>query len=611
MSWVYRFKVNLARFGQATQSSMALGCSAQCAIDPPISNKWGQHICTHTIVGNKPAWWMFQFSFELVYITDITIYYREGLARRMDGFKLYVTNTSTIPPDGYLCYEDPDPGLPNITMTIPCYELGKYVIYYDDKGSVESNGRYDGPVVELCYVAINGCQKSHWGSNCENVCADKCIEQNCYPENGSCVLGCNSENCLNDICDKETAICTDGCKIKRTGIYCNQYNIASEGIVSQDPSGSQPASQANDGDITTCSKTKGSSVTFQVDLQEISIVTGLFILLGDDTLKEGHHTFYASNNSDAWKSGTLLYNETVLSTDIKFEAVFRILTYIPPVQVPITDLEFCEIGIIGCPPTHYGPFCHTTCPLNCKGPCDLESGICKFGCMNGWTGVNCEHECSAGLHGNDCRESCSVNCWNSLCNHVTGECIVGCQDGWQGFNCSQTCPNGQFGRNCSRSCNGCVSSMCDYVNGLCDDTTSCNPGYEHTVKCDISCDDGDFGIGCAQKCYCLSAPCSKAVGKCPPGGCEAGFHGKSCNQECNRGTFGQNCKNVCGGCISSMCDRIVGLCNNKSGCEPGYLYDKYCNKTCDDGHFGKNCTGKCNCLTGTCDISTGICGGAD
>lgn len=57
-------------------------------------------------------------------------------------------------------------------------------------------------------------------------------------------------------------------------------NIASEGVVSQDPSGSQPASQANDGDITTCSKTKGSSITFQVDLQEISIVTGLFILLG-------------------------------------------------------------------------------------------------------------------------------------------------------------------------------------------------------------------------------------------------------------------------------------------------------------------------------------------
>ena len=69
----------------------------------------------------------------------------------MDGFKLYVTNTSTIPPDGYLCYEDPDPGLPNVTQTIPCNQLGQYVIYYDTK-----NDSSYGPIIELCYVAING-----------------------------------------------------------------------------------------------------------------------------------------------------------------------------------------------------------------------------------------------------------------------------------------------------------------------------------------------------------------------------------------------------------------------------------------------------------------------
>lgn len=74
-------------------------------------------------------------------------------AYRMDGFRLYVTNTSIIPPDGYLCYEDPDPGLPNITQNISCNQLGKYVIYYDTKGDVLTN---TGPVVELCYVAING-----------------------------------------------------------------------------------------------------------------------------------------------------------------------------------------------------------------------------------------------------------------------------------------------------------------------------------------------------------------------------------------------------------------------------------------------------------------------
>ncbi|VDI61886.1 Hypothetical predicted protein [Mytilus galloprovincialis] len=72
----------------------------------------------------------------------------------MDEFALYVTNTSAILPDGYLCYEDPDPGIPNITQTIQCNQLGKYVIYYDNKGSRDGSS-HSGPIVELCYIDIN------------------------------------------------------------------------------------------------------------------------------------------------------------------------------------------------------------------------------------------------------------------------------------------------------------------------------------------------------------------------------------------------------------------------------------------------------------------------
>ncbi|CAG2257829.1 unnamed protein product [Mytilus edulis] len=372
----------------------------------------------------------------------------------MDGFKLYVTNTTTIPPDGHLCYEDPDPGLPNITQNIPCNQLGKYVIYYDNKGSTESDNSTNGPIVELCYVAINGCQKNHWGSQCEKLCPDKCFDRHCYPGNGSCVWGCNPENCFHDICNKDTAVCTKGCKKNRTGRYCNEYNVVSDAFVSQNPGGDRPASLSIDGDRTTCSKTSGLNVSFHVDLK-----------------KKKHR----------------------------------------------------------CPPTHYGPLCNTSCPNNCYGPCDLENGHCVFGCLNGWIGVECEQACESGYYGKDCHWNCSANCLIQPCNHETGGCNGGCTDGWQGFNCSEKCPKSQFGRNCSQFCHGCFLGKCDPVNGLCDDTSICSPGYIYGAYCNRTCDDGYFGNNCTRVCNCATGNCSALTGYCPEG-CAKGWHGEACDE---------------------------------------------------------------------------------
>ncbi|VDI11983.1 Hypothetical predicted protein [Mytilus galloprovincialis] len=76
---------NLTPFGTTTQSSAfdstdeTRGKSAN-AINPPISNKYSLDDCSSTKLaqrGNLKAWWMFQFSFDTAYITDMTIYYRE------------------------------------------------------------------------------------------------------------------------------------------------------------------------------------------------------------------------------------------------------------------------------------------------------------------------------------------------------------------------------------------------------------------------------------------------------------------------------------------------------------------------------------------------------
>ncbi|CAC5376555.1 Tyrosine-protein phosphatase non-receptor type 5,Tyrosine-protein phosphatase non-receptor type 20,Receptor-type tyrosine-protein phosphatase R,Receptor-type tyrosine-protein phosphatase eta,Tyrosine-protein phosphatase non-receptor type 7,Receptor-type tyrosine-protein phosphatase O,Receptor-type tyrosine-protein phosphatase beta [Mytilus coruscus] len=377
---------NLTPFGEATQSSIYDIAGPQNAINPPISNKWGYTRCTHTQPDMSPSWWMFNISYGSAFITDIKIYYRNQFGKRMDGFQLYVSNTSTIPPPDYnLCYKD-DPGLPypDKIKTISCNQLGQYVIYYDDVPGPDESGS----VIELCFVVINGCQKNFWGINCIMSCTERCIEQHCYPENGSCVLGCNSENCLKDVCDKNTAVCTSGCKERRTGSYCNKYNLAYDSVISQIPSGIEPAN-VNDGDQTSCSKTKGTNVRFQVDMNEIRIVTDIYLTVKGDGLV---HAIYASNYSDDPENGTVLYQGGTLPRNISFNSAFRYLIYIPSIKSALVELEICEIGIVAC---------------------------------------------SSGFYGSECLQNCSINCLISSCYHTTGECIGGCNSGWMGFNCTQ------------------------------------------------------------------------------------------------------------------------------------------------------------------------------
>ncbi|XP_076112616.1 plexin-B3-like [Mytilus galloprovincialis] len=309
----------------------------------------------------------------------------------MSGFKLYVSNTSTIPPDGYLCYEDSgnDTNLPNITQSIPCYQLGQYVIYYDTKGSIEKKNGPFGPIIELCYVAINGCPKSFWGSNCSTSCSGSCIDQHCYPGNGSCVFGCN---CLDNICNADTLVCIDGCIKNQTGRHCNKYNLATAGSVSLNSTRSQIASQINNGNFSSCYKIDGPETWIQIDIKERSIVSELFLIIGDNSTSEVDHTFYASNTTGSRTNRTLLYSGNITGmTDIRIGNIFRYLIY----ELSIKDeskVDVCELGIVGCPPTHFGPLCTKLCPGNCSGPCHLKTGHCTYGCLNGWIGNTCEFD---------------------------------------------------------------------------------------------------------------------------------------------------------------------------------------------------------------------------
>lgn len=71
----------------------------------------------------------------------------------------------------------------------------------------------------LFHITFSGCPKTMWGSYCSKTCPNTCIDQHCYPENGSCVWGCY---CLNGICNEYTTECNDGCVENRTGKECGK-----------------------------------------------------------------------------------------------------------------------------------------------------------------------------------------------------------------------------------------------------------------------------------------------------------------------------------------------------------------------------------------------------
>lgn len=49
-----------------------------------------------------------------------------------------------------------------------------------------------------------------------------------------------------------------------------------------------------------------------------------------------------------------------------------------------------DILLAGCPYGKYGDSCKLTCPENCIGLCDLDTGKCLLGCTVGWRGEKCD-----------------------------------------------------------------------------------------------------------------------------------------------------------------------------------------------------------------------------
>lgn len=65
-------------------------------------------------------------------------------------------------------------------------------------------------------------------------------------------------------------------------------------------------------------------------------------------------------------------------------------------------------------------------------------------------------------------------------------------------------------------------------------------------------------------------PCTVTEGRCLT--CEAGWNGTQCDQICNPGFFGGECKEVCPPCKDGHpCNHVDGKCTH---CNPGWIGDR-------------------------------------
>lgn len=94
--------------------------------------------------------------------------------------------------------------------------------------------------------------------------------------------------------------------------------------------------------------------------------------------------------------------------------------------------------------------------------------------------------------------------------------VLGCNLGLYGTDCDMNCPI------------NCKDQMCDIVNGTC---FGCEFGWTGDT-CKQECPDGRYGLGCNERCtgYCKhNQSCNHVTGLCDLG-CANGYIGAQCNK---------------------------------------------------------------------------------
>ncbi|XP_069128364.1 fucolectin-like [Argopecten irradians] len=152
---------------------------AKNVVDGCVNTSIGSGCCTHTNTEDssgvlaKTVWWRVNLE-QMTTINRITIYYRgehslikdhklfrlpslEKFQTRLAGYELYVSNSTSSPQDGTLCFTDTSSTSSSVQLIVThqCPYVGQYVTVYNYRNSNKRQPWYSNDaVLILCEVQV-------------------------------------------------------------------------------------------------------------------------------------------------------------------------------------------------------------------------------------------------------------------------------------------------------------------------------------------------------------------------------------------------------------------------------------------------------------------------
>ncbi|XP_060556646.1 multiple epidermal growth factor-like domains protein 10 [Ruditapes philippinarum] len=463
------------------------------------------------------------------------------------------------------------PGCKTCTSGITCTSCKEG--YNNDNGRNDCSNRYCPENCNCDNGQCTSCKDGYYDTSnkCNSLCPDNCVTCTSITYCGSCKDGYykgnqydNNNPPLRNDC---TYKCRDNC------LQCSSYNsclLCKTGLY-----GSTCDNSCSVGCISnTCDILTGychCSLNF-VGKRCDKCTTGRFGNLCDQQCPPGCKSNVCDKNSGDCTDGCTI--DTIVG-------------------------DKCSV----CSTGWYGHYCNMSCSVGCKNQqCEKNDGDCSYGCLNNFVGGQC-NECIPGKYGASCNKGCPNNCDEKGCLKDSGNCIS-CRVNFDGKNCDK-CRHGFYDTLCSERCPiNCLNGVCDRDTGTCSD--GCLDNYSGD-RCCINnnncitcwsdtrckqCKSGYFNDKCNKQCHhnCLMS-CHIETGLCD--GCKGNFYGDSCNLSCastcmTQTTGGSICQQSNGKCLYGCEDGFHGLqCSEECSV---YCNDTLCEQ--DDGKCTKGCKSK-------------------